>query len=1296
MNVILCYNVEDGDQAGTLCNHLKTFGMTLWLDQDEIKDENEWKQRISQAITDRSFILYLLSTYAFSKTDHFRKKLGIAKKLSEEIPDAKDYMLFVRLDDCRLPDNGAAQIQHVDLFPSYEDGFRGILHFFVTEDRVNDSLVGKSVIDARRSSEENHKYGMAQDSRVSSPDVSAILRSHLASSPQTKSKQLPTKTVYKSSSRLQEQPLENFLGRVDRYQLIEKLGSGGYGAVFRARDTVANIDIALKILPHLLTNNKEELEDIRRNFSLVSRLRHQNIATLLHLHEVLETDAKADQELGLIPGHYLTVMEYVPGVTIKTYLKQHDRRKVGVKESLDLCLAIAEVLDYAHSKKIVHRDIKPSNIMLTPDKEIKVLDFGLAAEIRSSMSRVSKNTTAITGTFPYMSPEQWQGKRLNGRSDQYALAVLFHELISSEVPFSGIFTTSDSRLMRETVLTQTPDGLPELSRKQNKILHRALAKDPQERYGSCQDFISDLVKNMPNKKAMLIRQIVFGILLVLMITAITTFSIIHISTSHELKLVTPVKIKVEEKINDLHTLDQGQGIATVLEDIDKIVEQADRLLKEKDLKASLSLYNQALDQCLQVERIDEERESARQTNAVVLKAKSKAELANGDIHAEDLWGEAITLLGSGTNHFESGDFDTANKEWQKATEVFRNAETQANYVERILTAKAEYEDKLASVDKRLLKEFGADRWGQIQGLVSEAEALWDEKLLKDSALLWERVSKLTSQVVQSVMSEESLKQTRQLAEQAQSESEKAKTIAESFKASRYASTYWLEGISLTKTAEKLFQSEDFIPARKKWELATAQFKLAESYSEQIRRLLQAKSKYKSILSKIDEKKVYDHSGDEWEQTMLVVVEAEEFERQGKFNAALSKWDEASRLLSKVKKLLENSPQSETLSGNLEQAEQAKSKGGWQEVLNYSKKELTINPDSKKAKALLEAASEQLVPKLNIVSIIDDKVVEGAKISINNLVLGQRTPAAVKVELNKEYVIKVEFPDDGQKRLKPFETIYVPKRSGTQTLRAVLKKMEGPIIGQSWLLPGIKMKFLPIKENSFKMGSNVGDDDEKPIHSVIITAPFWIGKYEVTQGEYHEIIGRNLSPSTDPQNPMQNLSWYDAVDFCDRLTEIEKENGRLPPDYVYRLPTEAEWEFCCRAGTNTEFSFGNVLDWTMANFNGKYPYGNGEKGKYRKHTLPVDSFEPNPWGIHNMHGNVWEWCLDKADWDSGVITETFQEGIKDPFNTTGQYRIIRGGNFRSFAGNCRSGNRHVLRPSSRNDGLGFRVILGPDI
>ena len=276
------------------------------------------------------------------------------------------------------------------------------------------------------------------------------------------------------------------MGRIDRYELLAKAGAGGFGMVFRARDTVAGIEVAIKLLPADLAHDPGELEKVRKNFALIKNLVHTHIAGIDYLHEVREADARSRELVGVSPGDYLVVMEYVPGAS----LAERPEGNMPVARALELCRQIADALDYAHSRKIIHRDIKPSNIQIDPDGQVKVLDFGLAAEIRHSLSRLSKKATDSSGTRPYMAPEQWRGEVQEAPADQYALAVLCHELISSRVPLHGVFGCDDDGVMRGAVLNEAPEPLAELSKKQNRALLRALAKDPSARFACCADFIA--------------------------------------------------------------------------------------------------------------------------------------------------------------------------------------------------------------------------------------------------------------------------------------------------------------------------------------------------------------------------------------------------------------------------------------------------------------------------------------------------------------------------------------------------------------------------------------------------------------------------------------------------------------------------------------------------------------------------------------------------------------------------------------------------------------------------------------
>lgn len=233
----------------------------------------------------------------------------------------------------------------------------------------------------------------------------------------------------------------------------------------------------------------------------------------------------------------------------------------------------------------------------------------------------------------------------------------------------------------------------------------------------------------------------------------------------------------------------------------------------------------------------------------------------------------------------------------------------------------------------------------------------------------------------------------------------------------------------------------------------------------------------------------------------------------------------------------------------------------------------------------------------------------------------------------------------------------------------------PLQSMVWIEPG-----------EFVMGSpedEVGRflDKESPQTHVTLTRGYWIGRYEVTQGEYEELIGSNPSLfKGNPQRPVEDVTWFNAMDYCTRLTERERTAGNLPAGFAYRLPTEAEWEYAARAGTTTRFSYGDDPDYKLL---GAYAWYGGNSGLI---THPVGQKHPNPWGLYDLHGNVFEWGLDWfGQLPGGSVT--------DPQGPdTGTDRIIRGGYWDSSPAFCRSAMRVHFIPSVRISYLGFRVVL----
>jgi len=222
--------------------------------------------------------------------------------------------------------------------------------------------------------------------------------------------------------------------------------------------------------------------------------------------------------------------------------------------------------------------------------------------------------------------------------------------------------------------------------------------------------------------------------------------------------------------------------------------------------------------------------------------------------------------------------------------------------------------------------------------------------------------------------------------------------------------------------------------------------------------------------------------------------------------------------------------------------------------------------------------------------------------------------------------------------------------------------------------GAKMEFVLIRPGSFLMGDADGLEDERPVHKVTISQPFYLGKYAVTQQQWEAVTGSNPSDFKGPQNPVESVDWVDCQAFLQKLNEKFGATG-----VKFALPTEAQWEYACRAGGNGKFSFGDA-EGQLAEYAW---FRDNSKGT----THPVGEKKPNAWGLYDMHGNVCQLC---ADWHANDYYG--QSPAADPAGVlTGYHHVMRGGCFDDTAEHCRAAYRNKNDPADRNHDLGLRVM-----
>ena len=263
----------------------------------------------------------------------------------------------------------------------------------------------------------------------------------------------------------------------------------------------------------------------------------------------------------------------------------------------------------------------------------------------------------------------------------------------------------------------------------------------------------------------------------------------------------------------------------------------------------------------------------------------------------------------------------------------------------------------------------------------------------------------------------------------------------------------------------------------------------------------------------------------------------------------------------------------------------------------------------------------------------------------------------------------------------FETVTVNAQGKITNRRNLQARYFAEDVGN-----GVSLEMVQIPGGTFTMGSPAAeaerDKDEDPQREVTVPG-FFMGKYPVTQAQYQAIMGTNPAHFQGDKRPVERVSWYDAVEFCQKLSQ---KTGK-----TYRLPSEAEWEYACRAGTTTPFYFGETITTDLVNCNGNRPYASAPIGVFRQRTTDVGIFPPNSFGLHDMHGNIEEWCKDtyKNNYE-GAPTDgsAYSSGHDNDFH---DFRIVRGGIWFTHALSCRSADRNPFSRAFRWSYLGFRVV-----
>ncbi len=954
-----------------------------------------------------------------------------------------------------------------------------------------------------------------------------------------------------------------------QYVLLEKLGAGGMGRVYKAYHPGMERVVAIKVILAKGKIDEESVRRFEREVKAAAKLSHPNIITVY--------------DAGNANGRHFMVMELVKGKDLNVIVQQ--RGGLGVSETINYIKQVAQGLAFAHENGVIHRDIKPANLLLDTKGNVKILDMGLAKisnkENEETLSMLT-GTTAIMGTVDFMSPEQGTSSRdVDGRSDIYSLGATLFYLLTKKVMYEGdtafakVIAHSESPIPSlKAIRTDVSDSL-------DFIYTKMVAKQVEDRYQS-----------------------------------------------------------MLELVQELNAIEKGSASTGNL--------------------AELSTINSLRDEFGEMD-----------VNKVSSKKIVQSSKANKTVRKRDY---NFALIATGIGVVLSGIVALAFILGRSS-----NLQSEVAFKSNIANGKVEEKKRGSSVEN--IKPIAAMKDNSSKTTPLETEAKSTAAKPDPTELM-----PTTSNLLVAPFSEAKAKEAqKEVAKSLQKEVEEKEDLG--------------NGIKLDLV---------LIPAGK--------FMMGSPTSEKGHR--PDKNQHEVTLTKSYYISKYEVTQEQWESVMgnnpssknkgakLPVTDVSWKDCQSFVNKLNAKTNGNYRLPTEAE--WEYACKAGTMTaysfGDVITPQDANIDGlGTKVVGSYKPNAFGLNDmhgnvwewcqdwmaDYPEGAAMdpkgpatgndrvLRGGSFFLIESHARSSYRDScfsfKHVEDSGFRLARTVDVKTVLAPTEPKPDPAWIVQTT----GKLLVAPFT-----EAKAKEVQKEVANSLQKEVEEKEDLGKGIKLEMVLIPAGKFKMGSPTSEPGRQPNetqHEVTLTQPYYIGKYEVTQDQWQEVMANNPSKTKGEKLPVTDISWNDCQEFIKKLNSTT--NGG------YRLPTEAEWEYACRAGTTDAYSFGDSLKKGDSNClkKGDSNSGGGAVGSIKS----VGSYSPNAFGLHDMHGNVFEWCEDWfGAYPAGLVTDP-----KGP--PTGDPRVLRGGSFITLVIDARSSYRANTAPTYRFLSAGFRLARTVD-